>query len=49
MFRITQIATAAALIGLSSLSLAADPIKIGVAGPFTGGSSRSVRRRWRFG
>ena len=39
MFRITQIATAAALIGLSSLSLAADPIKIGVAGPFTGGSS----------
>ncbi len=39
MFRITQIATATALISLSSLSLAADPIKIGVAGPFTGGSS----------
>ena len=39
MFRITQIATAAALIGLSTLSMAADPIKIGVNGPFTGGSS----------
>ena len=39
MFQITKIATAAALIGLSTLSLAADPIKIGVAGPFTGGSS----------
>ena len=39
MFRFTQIATAAGLIGLSTLCLAADPIKIGVAGPFTGGSS----------
>ncbi len=39
MFRFTRIATAAALFGLSSLSMAADPIKIGVAGPFTGGSS----------
>ena len=39
MFQITKIATAAALIGMSTLSLAADPIKIGVAGPFTGGSS----------
>ena len=39
MFRFTKIATAAALIGLSTLSMAADPIKIGVNGPFTGGSS----------
>ena len=32
-------ALATALISLSGLALAADPIKIGVAGPFTGGSS----------
>jgi branched-chain amino acid transport system substrate-binding protein len=39
MFRFTKIATALALAGLSTLAIAADPIKIGVAGPFTGGSS----------
>ena len=39
MVRYTQLATAFALAGLSTLALAADPIKIGVAGPFTGGSS----------
>ena len=39
MFRFTKIAVAISLVGLSSLTLAADPIKIGVAGPFTGGSS----------
>ena len=39
MFRFTKIAVAVSLAGLSSLTLAADPIKIGVAGPFTGGSS----------
>ena len=39
MFRFTKIAVAISLAGLSSLTLAADPIKIGVAGPFTGGSS----------
>ena len=32
-------ALASALISLSGLALAADPIKIGVSGPFTGGSS----------
>ncbi len=32
-------ALASALISLSGLAFAADPIKIGVAGPFTGGSS----------
>ena len=39
MFRFTKIAVAISLAGLGSLTLAADPIKIGVAGPFTGGSS----------
>ena len=39
MFRITQIAAAISLAGMSTLTMAADPIKIGVAGPFTGGSS----------
>ena len=42
MFRTTKIAAALTLAGLGSfatLATAADPIKIGVAGPFTGGSS----------
>ena len=39
MFRFTKIATAAALAAATTLALAADPIKIGVDGPFTGGSS----------
>ncbi len=39
MFRFTKIAVAISLASLGSLTLAADPIKIGVAGPFTGGSS----------
>jgi branched-chain amino acid transport system substrate-binding protein len=40
MFRFTKIATAAAALAtLSTMTMAADPIKIGVAGPFTGGSS----------
>jgi branched-chain amino acid transport system substrate-binding protein len=39
MIRFTKVALAIALVGLNGLSLAADPIKIGVAGPFTGGSS----------
>ncbi len=39
MFRITKIAAAISLASLGTLALAADPIKIGVAGPFTGGSS----------
>ncbi len=39
MTRLTQIAAALAAASLTTLSLAADPIKIGVAGPFTGGSS----------
>ncbi|CAN5666645.1 ABC transporter substrate-binding protein [soil metagenome] len=34
-----KIATAIALAALTTLSMAADPIKIGVDGPFTGGSS----------
>jgi branched-chain amino acid transport system substrate-binding protein len=37
--QISQIALALAAASLTSLSFAADPIKIGVAGPFTGGSS----------
>ncbi len=37
--QISQIALALAAASLTTLSLAADPIKIGVAGPFTGGSS----------
>lgn len=39
MTRLTQIALALAAASLTTLSVAADPIKIGVAGPFTGGSS----------
>ncbi len=39
MIRFTPILTAVALAAMSTLALAADPIKIGVAGPFTGGSS----------
>ncbi|MFM9916722.1 MAG: ABC transporter substrate-binding protein [Rhizobacter sp.] len=39
MFRFTKISAALALTGLSTLAMAADPIKIGVDGPFTGGSS----------
>ena len=39
MIRLTQIATAVALAASATLALAADPIKIGVNGPFTGGSS----------
>ena len=39
MFRFTKIAAAISLAAISSLTFAADPIKIGVAGPFTGGSS----------
>ena len=39
MTSLTQIAGAGALATLSTLAAAADPIKIGVAGPFTGGSS----------
>jgi branched-chain amino acid transport system substrate-binding protein len=35
----SSVALASALITLSGLSFAADPIKIGVSGPFTGGSS----------
>ena len=34
-----KIATAVALAALTTLAMAADPIKIGVNGPFTGGSS----------
>ena len=40
MIRFSHIATAAALAAFgTTLAFAADPIKIGVAGPFTGGSS----------
>ena len=39
MNRLTAIAGAVALATLTTLATAADPIKIGVAGPFTGGSS----------
>lgn len=39
MIRFSKIALAAALAAAGTLALAADPIKIGVAGPFTGGSS----------
>ena len=35
----TQVAFASAVFSIASLAAAADPIKIGVAGPFTGGSS----------
>jgi len=37
--RTSLIAISAAMLGLSGLAHAADPIKIGVSGPFTGGSS----------
>ncbi len=37
--RVTQIAMAAAILSFGSLVAAAENIKIGVAGPFTGGSS----------
>jgi branched-chain amino acid transport system substrate-binding protein len=39
MIRFTPTAAALALAGVTTLSFAADPIKIGVDGPFTGGSS----------
>jgi branched-chain amino acid transport system substrate-binding protein len=39
MLRSTKISAALALAGIVTLAHAADPIKIGVAGPFTGGSS----------
>jgi branched-chain amino acid transport system substrate-binding protein len=39
MLRFTKICAALTLAGLSTLTMAADPIKIGVDGPFTGGSS----------
>ena len=35
----SQVALSAAVMSLSGLAMAADPIKIGVSGPFTGGSS----------
>ena len=37
--RFTKLAIASLAFGLSGIAAAADPIKIGVAGPFTGGSS----------
>lgn len=37
--RASLVTISAAILGLSSLAHAADPIKIGVTGPFTGGSS----------
>ena len=39
MIRLTQLAAALAFAASTSMALAADPIKIGVNGPFTGGSS----------
>ena len=39
MFRSTKLVAALTLAGFATLATAADPIKIGVAGPFTGGSS----------
>ena len=39
MMRSLKLATASALLLSAGLALAADPIKIGVSGPFTGGSS----------
>ena len=39
MFRISKLTTALVLASLTTLAIAAEPIKIGVAGPFTGGSS----------
>jgi branched-chain amino acid transport system substrate-binding protein len=39
MIRLTRLASALALAAFAGLAFAADPIKIGVDGPFTGGSS----------
>src|ERR1700754_88141 len=39
MNRVFQLSAAAALVLSAGVALAADPIKIGVDGPFTGGSS----------
>ncbi|MGZ5893850.1 MAG: ABC transporter substrate-binding protein [Caldimonas sp.] len=39
MIRLTRLASALALAATAGLTFAADPIKIGVDGPFTGGSS----------
>ncbi len=39
MIRFAKLAVAAAVVGLAGGAFAADPIKIGVSGPFTGGSS----------
>src|SRR3954454_4195603 len=39
MTRLTQLALALAAASVTTFSMAADPIKIGVDGPFTGGSS----------
>ena len=39
MARLIPVTTALSLAGMTTLALAADPIKIGVDGPFTGGSS----------
>ena len=38
-FRFAKLAVASAVLSMSGIATAADPIKIGVAGPFTGGSS----------
>ena len=38
-FQFAKLSVAAAVLSLASQAFAADPIKIGVAGPFTGGSS----------
>ena len=38
-FRFTKLVIASAALSFAGLAAAADPIKIGVAGPFTGGSS----------
>jgi len=38
-FRFAKLAVASAVLSMAGIATAADPIKIGVAGPFTGGSS----------
>ncbi|CAM3543409.1 ABC transporter substrate-binding protein [Polaromonas hydrogenivorans] len=38
-FRFAKLALVSAVLSVSGLAVAADPIKIGVSGPFTGGSS----------
>jgi branched-chain amino acid transport system substrate-binding protein len=38
-FRFAQLAVASAVLSFAGMASAADPIKIGVSGPFTGGSS----------